>query len=111
MPTFSARTAVDLVGPLTALGIHDAFDPARADLSGISDEPGLHIGAAVHQAFIKVAEQGTEAAAATAIGDTGTSGPPPRFRIDRPFLWFIRDRVTGSILFLGRVTDPRATAE
>ncbi len=111
MPTFSARASVGLTEPLKALGIIDLFDPGLADLSGISPEPGLHVGAAVHQAFVKVAEQGTEAAAATAIGDTGTSGPPPTFRVNRPFLWFIRDRGTGSILFMGRVTDPRATME
>ncbi|MCY7417814.1 MAG: serpin family protein [Chloroflexi bacterium] len=111
MPTFSARSSVGLTEPLKALGITDMFDPALADLSGISPEPGLHVGAAVHQAFVKVAEQGTEAAAATAIGDTGTSGPPPAFKVDRPFLWFIRDRGTGSILFMGRVTDPRDIVE
>jgi serpin B len=110
-PTFSARTSVDLAGPLKALGITDIFDPALADLSGISAEPGLHVGAVVHQAFVKVAEQGTEAAAATAIGDRGASGPPPAFKVDRPFLWFIRDRETGSILFMGRVTDPRDIIE
>jgi serpin B len=111
IPTFSARSSVGLAEPLMALGITDMFDPALADLSGISPEPGLHVDAAVHQAFIEVAEQGTEAAAATAIGDSGTSGPPPAFRVDRPFLWFIRDRDTGSILFLGRVTDPRDIVE
>jgi serpin B len=111
MPTFSARTSVGLAEPLKALGITDLFDPALADLSGISAEPGLHVDAAVHQAFVKVAEQGTEAAAATAIGDSGTSGPPPEFKVDRPFLWFIRDHETGSILFMGRVTDPRDVVE
>ena len=111
MPTFSARTSVGLAEPLKALGITDMFDPALADLSGISPEPGLHVDAAVHQAFVKVAEQGTEAAAATALGDSGTSGPPPAFKVDRPFLWFIRDRETGSILFMGRVIDPRDIVE
>ena len=107
LPSFSAQTRVNLAGPLQALGITDVFDAKLADLSGISPEPGLHVSAAVHQAFVKVAEKGTEAAAATAIGDSGTSGPPPAFRVDRPFLWFIRDRETGSILFMGRVSDPR----
>ena len=60
---------------------------------------------------MKVAEKGTEAAAATAIGDSGTSGPPPAFKVDRPFLWLIRDRETGSVLFLGRVLDPRDTVK
>ncbi len=111
MPAFSARTRVDLRAPLQALGIIDAFDWRLADLSGISPEPGLHVSAAVHQAFVKVAEKGTEAAAATAIGDSGTSGPPPAFKVDRPFLWLIRDRETGSVLFLGRVLDPRDTVK
>jgi len=110
LPIFSSRTQVDLIPSLTALGMRDAFDPQRADLSGVSDEPGLHVSAAIHQAYISVAEQGTEAAAATAIGDTGTSGPPPKLNVDRPFLWIIRDRVTGTILYLGHVTDPRITA-
>jgi len=111
MPTFSARTRVDLRAPLQALGIIDAFDERLADLTGISPEPNLHVSAAVHQAFVKVAEKGTEAAAATAIGDSGTSGPPPAFKVDRPFLWLIRDRETGSVLFLGRVLDPRDTVK
>jgi len=111
LPRFSARTRVNLAGPLRALGITDVFEAKLADLSGISPEPGLHVSAAVHQAFVKVAEKGTEAAAATAIGDSGTSGPPPAFRVDRPFLWFIRDRETGSVLFMGRVSDPRDTVK
>jgi serpin B len=111
LPRFSARTQVDLVPALRSLGIEDLFVPFVADLSGISTaDPGLHVSAAVHQAFVKVAEKGTEAAAATAIGDSGTEGPPPAFAVDRPFLWFIRDRETGAILFLGRVSDPRDRA-
>jgi serpin B len=114
LPTFSTRTEVDLIPPLQSMGMHDTFLPDVADLSGISDlalEDGLHVSAAIHQAFVKVAEKGTEAAAATAIGDSGASAPPPPFRVNRPFLWFIRDRETGSILFLGRVMDPREIAE
>jgi serpin B len=114
LPTFSARTRLDLKAPLQSLGITDSFQPGVADLSGISDvalDDGLHVSAAVHQAFVKVAEQGTEAAAATAIGDSGASAPPPPFRVNRPFLWLIRDRDTGSVLFLGRMMDPRRTAD
>ena len=112
LPRFAARASVDLAGPLKALGIVDAFDPALADLSGISPE-GLSVGAVVHQAFVEVAEKGTEAAAATVVesGDSGFERPPLDFRIDRPFLWFIRDRVTGSVLFMGRVEDPRDTVK
>jgi serpin B len=114
LPTFSARTRLDLKAPLQSLGITGSFQPGVADFSGISDvalADGLHVSAAVHQAFVKVAEQGTEAAAATAIGDRGVSAPPPPFRVNRPFLWFIRDRDTGMVLFLGRVMDPRTTAD
>ena len=111
LPTFSARTRVDLAEPLQALGITDIFHSELADLSGIGPDPDLHVSAAVHQAFVTVAEQGTEAAAATAIGVSRTSGPPPPFAVDRPFLWFIRDRETGSVLFMGRVSDPRDTVK
>jgi serpin B len=108
MPTFSVASAVDLVPPLRALGITDAFDPKLAELSGISAEPGLHLDAAVHQAFITVGEAGTQAGAATALGDSGAE-MNTTLRINRPFLWLIRDRETGSVLYLGRVIDPRVT--
>jgi serpin B len=118
LPKFSTRTKLDLGSTLKAMGIKDAFDPLAADLYGISAYPRsdlehrLHISKVFHQAFIKVAEKGTEAAAATAIIDSGTGGGGPEMsvRIDHPFLWFIRDRVTGTILFMGRVLDPSQTA-
>ena len=120
LPTFSARTSLMLADALKAMGIKDAFDKTAADLYGISayprDDPRgqLYISAVVHQAFIKVAEKGTEAAAATAIVDSGTTGgndaPVLPVTIDHPFLWFIRDRVTGTVLFMGRVLDPSQTA-
>ena len=113
LPTFSARTAAPLKEPLQALGIHALWSPETADLSGITDEPGLFVGAVVHEAFVSVAEQGTEAAAATAVemGDSGLERPPLEFKVDRPFVWLIRDRETGTILFMGRVVDPRSTSE
>ena len=120
LPTFSGRSALGLVAVLKKMGVTDAFDKDRADLYGISAYPRsdpfgrLYISAVLHQAFIKVAEKGTEAAAATAIVDSGTIGgsdvPIVRATIDHPFLWFIRDRVTGTILFMGRVLDPSVTA-
>ena len=120
LPTFSARTSLMLADTLEAMGIKDAFDWTAADFYGISayprDDPRgqLYISAVVHQAFIKVAEKGTEAAAATAIIDSGTTGgsdvPILHVNIDHPFLWFIRDRVTGTVLFMGRVVDPSKTA-
>lgn len=119
LPTFSARTTLALADALKAMGIKDAFVPKVADFHGISAlprgvDPELYISAVFHQAFIKVAEKGTEAAAATAIVDSGTTGGDERpilhATIDHPFLWFIRDRVTGTVLFMGRVVDPSVTA-
>ena len=108
LPRFKTASSFDLKQGLTALGIEDAFDPARADFSGISGARGLFIGAAVHKAFVEVNEEGTEAAAATGIGIGVTSMPmPPKiFRADRPFIFLIRENASGKILFMGRITNP-----
>ena len=75
----------------------------------MSSEPGLHIGDVLHKAFIAVDEEGTEAAAATAVVMVGTAAPaqPVTLVVDRPFIFVIRDRLTGTVLFVGRVVDPR----
>jgi serpin B len=90
-----------------------AFDDHRADFSGMhggSDE--LHVSAVLHKAFVDVNEAGTEAAAATAVVVATRGGepnyPPAVFRADRPFLFLIRENRTKSILFVGRVTNPKA---
>ena len=78
-----------------------------ADLSGMVDGPRLFISKALHKTFISVNEKGAEAAAATAIVIEIVDNPPQReFVADRPFLFLIRDRTTGAILFLGRVLNP-----
>ncbi|MCK5676622.1 MAG: serpin family protein, partial [Verrucomicrobia bacterium] len=77
----------------------------QADFSGMTGTRDLYIGAIVHKAFIEVNEEGTEAAAATAVGMRATS-MPPMFIADHPFLFLIRENSTGTILFIGRVTDP-----
>ena len=84
-----------------------AFSP-QADLSGLDNAHDLFISSVVHQAFVDVNEEGTEAAAATGavMGITSVAAPPPVFRVDHPFLFLIRENQTGSILFLGRVVDP-----
>ena len=115
----SIRTATALSDTLKKMGMRTPFNRTAADFYGISDYPRsdlyhrLHISAVLHQAVIKVAEKGTEAAAATAIIDQGGGGgePPPTIRIDHPFVWLIRDRDTGTILFMGRVMDPSQTAK
>jgi len=100
-----------LVHPLQALGMKAVFGPA-ADLSGMhSSSEQLYVAEVLHKAFVDVNEEGTEAAAATAVVvDRAPSPPPPKpkvFRADRPFLFLIRENATGSVLFLGRFAGPK----
>jgi serpin B len=95
---------IDLKDTLKSMGMTDAFSP-MADFYGISDW-SLMIEYVLHKTFIGVDEKGTEAAAATVVIATPTSTPP--LMIDRPFLFAIRDTVTRTILFLGRVMEPTA---
>jgi serpin B len=92
------------------MGMNQAFDPTRADFSGMSSSGELYISRVIHKATVDVDEAGTEAAAATAVIATAGAAPdeqePVIFRADRPFLFFIRDRETGTILFVGRVLNP-----
>jgi serpin B len=115
LPRFEVDPAGSLsVGPLLqGLGMREAFDPERADFTGIAaharPEDRLALGAVFHKAFVKVDEEGTEAAAATAVSvPVGSARPKPTpvFRADHPFLFLIRDSESGLILFLGRVVDP-----
>ena len=115
MPRFGIDTRAGLKAVLSGLGMVDAFDVDAADFDGItSEDPSLHVGFVIHQANVDVNEVGTEAAAATAVGmDTGgcTGSEPSKvieLRLDRPFLFAIRDVETGAVLFLGRVVDPSA---
>lgn len=109
MPKFEFESSFSLSETLTTLGMSDAFNPDAADLSGMSDV-ALYIQEALHKAFIAVDEEGTEAAAATAIIIAETSAMPPaepiEVRIDKPFLFYIQDTTTGEILFMGRVLNP-----
>lgn len=110
LPKFKMRWGTfPLNGPLKALGMADAFDEARADFSGMDGRPKwLYIGAVLHQAFVEVNEEGTEAAAATAVvmKARGMPMPPAVFRADHPFLFLIQEKESGAILFMGRMTDP-----
>jgi serpin B len=108
LPKFEFSSDVPLKPALTALGMAGAFEPGVADFSGMDGTRDLFIQDVIHKAFIAVDEEGTEAAAATAVVVGVTSAPvePARFVADRPFVLLIRDRVTGTVLFLGRVIDP-----
>jgi len=108
LPRFGFGTAFDLEAQLNALGITDAFDPDLADFSGMTGGRDLFISRVLHQAFVAVDEEGTEAAAATAVimGPTSAMLPNQTLTVDRPFLFMIRDLGTGQILFMGRVLNP-----
>jgi serpin B len=111
LPKFTFTSgSVSLVPALKSLGMTDAFDGTKADFSGIDGQRDLIVQDIIHKAFIAVDEKGTEAAAATAviIGTTSAPTDPPSFIADRPFIFLIRDRQTGVILFMGRILDPTA---
>jgi serpin B len=108
LPRFTVTSAFDLAEVLPSMGMVLAFT-GEADFSGMTGRKELFISAVVHQAFADVNEEGTEAAAATAVVmSRSASQPPPLFRADHPFLFLIRDNRTGGILFLGRVVKPSA---
>jgi serpin B len=118
LPKFEVNPAraASLSPLLRDLGMSAAFDRGQADFTGIADPPDprdrLFIGEVFHKAFVRTDEEGTEAAAATAvpmmrIGSAMPSQPVP-FVADHPFLFVIRDNASGLVLFLGRVSDPSA---
>ncbi len=115
MPKFEFESQFRLVETLKAMGMPDAFDSSASDFSGmdgkscLADDQGcLYIGDVVHKAFVLVDEEGTEAAAATAVEMTAESANPLLISVtvDRPFIFLIRDRATDAILFVGRVAQP-----
>jgi serpin B len=109
LPRFKMETEFKLKPVLCALDAELAFSD-HADFSGIGEEP-LKVSEVVHKAFVEVNEEGTEAAAATAVGMVMCAAvrqpvEPKVFKADHPFLFFIRDRNTNAVLFSGRVLDP-----
>ncbi len=112
LPKFKMTSEFFLNEELQALGMTDAFDTELADFSGMTpDSAGLYISKVIHKAFVDVNEEGTEAAAATAVVMQRAMAvlPEPKrvFRADHPFIFIIRDKSSDSILFIGRVMDPR----
>ena len=115
LPRFEFESEFRLGETLKTMGMSDAFDSAASDFSGMDgrsclagDTECLFIREVVHKAFVSVDEAGTEAAAATAVMMQAESAPPDpvNVTVDRPFLFLIRDRETGAVLFAGRVEEP-----
>jgi len=106
LPRFEYEYKRELKDDLTAMGMGIAFSGA-ADFSNITDQ-GIFISRVLHQTFIKTDEEGTEAAAATVVEFELTSIPSTTVvNVNRPFLYFIRETTTGTIVFMGQVSDPR----
>ncbi|TQD23988.1 serpin family protein [Methanolobus vulcani] len=111
LPKFKFETKTDLSNSLIKMGMIDAFDDTKSTFSGISDEK-LTISNIVHQAFVDVQEEGTEAAATTVMYFTGSPAPGTEqpeivtFKADHPFIFLIEDKRTGCILFMGKVESP-----
>ncbi len=109
LPRFRLQRGEALAAPLASMGMSDAF-MVKADFTGIARERPLVLAEVYHKADLTVDEHGTEAAAGTsAVGSLGAVSVPPTravFTADHPFMFFIRDRHSGAILFMGRVMDP-----
>lgn len=115
LPRFKFETKYFMADDLKEMGMPSAFTSGidfggQADFSGMTGNKELNIDKVIHQAFVEVNEEGTEAAAATAVVMTLSGMPMPKipkiFRADHPFIFIIQDRSTGNILFMGRVSDP-----
>lgn len=110
LPKFEFEILTGVVEPLRELGMVNAFSPENADFSKMTGTNDLFVSSILHKAFIKVDEQGTEAAAATmTMMDSKSIGEPVKlkiFRADHPFIIMIRENSTGAILFMGRISNP-----
>ena len=114
MPKFTMRYGIQLNDVLSALGMGVAFQPCGAggadcaDFTRMRSVRDLFVSEVLHKTFVDVNEEGTEAAAATSVG-MGVTSAPPLITVDRPFLFAIRERFSGTILFIGRMMNPSAT--
>jgi len=110
LPRFKLEESMALKENLQKLGVTAPFSVSEADLSGMTGKRDLFLTDAIHKAFLEVNEEGSEGAAASAIVAASRmfAAPPPEAHFDRPFVFFIKDSLTGLILFQGRVVDPTA---
>jgi serpin B len=112
MPKFKMTQQFELGSTLSAMGMPQAFS-SSADFAGMTGHRDFAISEVIHKAYVDVNEEGTEAAAATAVtmralAMPAPQAPPPVFRADHPFVFMIRDNRSASILFMGRMADPRS---
>ncbi len=106
MPKFTLEYDIELNDVLKALGMEIAFDELNADFSNMYPPPlQVFISKVKHKTFVDVNEEGTEAAAVTSV-EIGLTSLPPTVYVDRPFVFAIRERFSGTILFVGRIMDP-----
>jgi serpin B len=114
LPRFQLNSSLDLVRSLQVLGIVDAFHPQKANFSKMVRNQPILLGSVTHKAYIGVEESGTEAAAATVeeveLSEEEDPPQPVNFHVDHPFLFFIQDKLSGCVLFLGRVCSPSVTS-
>jgi len=112
LPKFRLDEKLSLAEALSGTGMRDLFTESVADLSGIDGTKELYVSKVLHRAVVDVNEEGTEAAAATAVMMVTLCARIPSkeiyFRADHPFLFFIQDKATRSVLFLGRLAKPPA---
>ena len=109
LPRFRFSSAFTLTDTLKAMGMTDAFNAGKADLSGMTDKDKTFISAIIHKAFVAVDEEGIEVGAADgAFHILGLPGEPKVFKADHPFMFIIRHNSTGEILFMGRVANPKS---
>ena len=110
LPKFKLSHSLALSDSLQQMGMEDMFSAGKADLSGITGSRDLFVSSVVQKVFVEVNEEGSEAAAATGVMVMMRSMPAPNqmFNVDHPFIFIIRDKLTGMILFQGRVVDPSA---
>jgi len=110
LPKFTLEYGLLLNDVLEALGMEIAFVPGGADFTRINPTPGLlYISEVRHKSFVDVNEEGTEAAAVTSVEIRETSAGPSQVVIDRPFVFAIREKFSGTILFMGLIMDPTST--
>ncbi|MGD9402802.1 MAG: serpin family protein [bacterium] len=108
LPRFEIEYDILMNDVLTALGMGIAFSASEADFTGMRDEGELWISRVIHKTYVKVDEEGTEAAAATVVEMTETETGSFTMRVDRPFIFALREKHSGTILFIGKIANPEA---